>query len=220
MQEHIRQAYLEAMGVTVWSERSALPISTQCDKASIAHGGDDKKNDAVNVTEPYHLTSTELEPWLLEQCLLKIYVGDVGVNTIGDESAKLLVLSQCMIKDKLTHQPFMGKSGTLLKAMLRAIGHSFSSVLLGELDTHNAQGKALSEHLAAKSLKVILLLLDLPRQHPASELNKFRQKDFIFPNTDIKVVVSYHPDYLLDHVQAKACAWQDLKKVREYIKEE
>ncbi len=216
MLEQNRRQYLKAMGIDVWS----LRVDTGGEDSLVVASSDRAALTAREIhstTEPYQLSTSELEKWLAEQCLLKIRSGDVSVNTLGKPDAELLVLSQCLIKDKLTHQPFSGKSGVLLRAMLRELDEDFSTVLLGELDTPQNQGKSLTALLQGKKVRVILLLVDLPSQHPHSELDKFRSQCLWLEQPRTQVVVSFHPEYLLTNPQVKAQAWRDLKRVHKLI---
>ena len=216
MQESTRRQYLNAMGINVWCLRDNISAGDGQGGLSAERSAPefDSKESETDAKELFQLSSNELEPWLGNQRLLRIYSGDAGTNSLGNPDARLMVLSQCLLRDKLSHQPFTGRSGSLLRAMLRTINQDTESVLLGELDTPNQEAKRLTDHLHGKKVRALLLLMDLPEFHDAKELEKFRSREFTLGPTQIRVVVSFHPDYLLSNPQAKALAWQDLKMLR------
>lgn len=219
MQESVRRHYLKAMGINVWRAKNSIEpaiegsTSTQFDSQTVSF------EPQETTTELLDLSVSDIAPWLEAQCLMKIRASDTSANTLGDPDSDLLVLSQCLIQDKLSHQPFSGKSGVLLRNMLAAIGREPVSVLMGELDTPNADGKLLTEHLSGKQVRLVLLLVDLPDKHEPNELDRFRQRSFSLGQTGINVVVSYHPDYLCRHTYAKPYAWQDLLNLKALLGE-
>ncbi|MCB1756461.1 MAG: hypothetical protein KDJ38_13125 [Gammaproteobacteria bacterium] len=216
--EVTRRQYLRAMGIDVWclrtTEETALAAAPV--KEPIRHVQPDS---ASSPTELFRIEPSRLEAWLAEQCLLKIRAGDVGVNTLGDPDAGVMVLSQCLVRDKLSHQPFSGSSGNLLRAMLKTLALTTSDILIGELDTPHPDGKRLTKHLAGKNVRTILLLVDLPARHSAADLKKLRQRVFMLENPAVKILVSFHPDYLLANPKAKAQAWEDLKLFKKILGE-
>ena len=209
MQESTRLSYLQAMGIDAWSLRASGAEST-------ASAVDTATADNA-ITDPLKLSVSDVEAWLAEQCLLPLHASDASANSLGNPHAAVMVLSQCLVSDKLSHQPFSGKSGVLLRGMLHAIGHDLADVLIGELDTPHTHGKKLSEHIAGKPLRAILFLVDLPVDADLALLDRLRGRALAMPDSHIAVHVSYHPNYLLSNPMAKARAWQDLKALQQQI---
>ena len=208
MQESARRHYLEAMGIHVWRLRNA-PDNSLEDSATATLVEHSHNNAAESPTELYKLSVSDIEAWLAQQCLMKIRAADASANTLGDPQSDLMILSQCLVQDKLTHQPFNGRSGVLLRNMLAAVDRQTGSVLIGELDTPHPEGKLLTGHLEGKPVKVVLLLVDLPDKETASALARFRQRVCMVGETGVRLVISFHPEYLLKHPEAKALAWED-----------
>ena len=208
MQESARRHYLESMGIHVWRLRDA-PENAADEPAATSTVEQTPDDSAESPTELYKLSVSDIEAWLARQCLMKIRAADASANTLGDPQSDLMILSQCLVQDKLTHQPFSGRSGVLLRNMLAAVDRQTGSVLIGELDTPHAEGKLLTGHLAGKPVKVVLLLVDLPDKDAAGALARFRQRECRVGDTSVRLVVSFHPDYLLKHPEAKALAWED-----------
>ncbi len=222
MQEGVRQQYLMAMGIDVWVRR-AIPVDIANESATQSQASvkpEPESKIALTATvdrEILQQNPTELTRWLSTQCLMPVRVGDVSVTTIGRPDAQLLVLSECTVLDKVTHQPFSGRAAFLLQAMLRAIGESFESVLQAELDTFHSDAEMLVSLLQNKTIKAVLLLVDLSPDESADSLSRFREQIYLDDNMKTRIFVSYHPDYLLAHPETKALAWEDLKHVRDYL---
>ena len=225
MLEASRKQYLKAMGVDVWVRRvlSSEELALMSQSATtelqpqLVIKSDSELEGAREILKQNPL---ELTQWLNAQCLMPVRVGDVKVTTIGSQDARLLVLSECSVLDKVTHQPFSGKAAFLLQAMLKAIGESFESVLQAELDTPHHDAKTLVSLLQKQSIKAVLLLVDLPPGEDAAVLSRFREQTYTHDDVGTRVFVSYHPDYLIAHPEVKALAWTDLKKVRDYVASE
>lgn len=220
MQEAARKQYLKAMGVDLWVRRGvALAEEGQSVQSQIVEPQVvlEPNDEVIANREVFRQNANELTSWLKTQCLMPVRVGDVSVTTIGRADAKLLVLSQCSVVDKVTHQPFSGRAAFLLQAMLRAIGESFETVLQAELDTPHSDAKTLCSVLQEKPIKAVLLLADLPLGEVAESLSLHREKIYHHDDAGPRIFVSFHPDYLLVHPETKALAWADLKLVRDYL---
>lgn len=222
MQEASRQQYLKAMGVDVWVRR-VLPLGEEAIEVPESPSEEGPQAVIIPVEEPvenrviFAQNASELTQWLNTRCLMPVRVGAKQVTSIGSIDASLLVLSECAVKDQTTHQPFSGRAAFLLKAMLKAIGESFETVLQAELDTPLGDATTLTSLLHERPIKAVLLLVDLPATQTASFLQNFREEIYHYGDAETRIFVSFHPDYLITHPETKALAWEDLKQVRDYL---
>jgi DNA polymerase len=125
-------------------------------------------------------------------------------------------------------EPFVGKAGQLLNAMLNAIGFNREQVFIanilkcrppGNRDPHMEEALNCEPFLMRQidliRPKVILavgrvaahnlLKTDVP-------VGKLRGREDFIGDAKIPVVVTYHPAYLLRSPDQKAKAWQDLQR--------
>ncbi len=200
------------MGIDVWCLRDASKIDTHLQTSIHSSLGKHFPTDDL-----LQIPDSKLEQWLIKQSLLNLRTGNITVQSLGDPNASLLVLSQCKIADEFSHQPFPGKSGVLLRAMLNSISIDFSEVMISELDTPHSADSSLKNFLKEKKIRVILLLVDLPQKRYQSELSNIREQVYVLDDFPIKVQVSFHPNYLLNQPKAKSLAWQDLKAVQKAL---
>jgi len=128
-------------------------------------------------------------------------------------------------------EPFVGRAGTLLNAMLLAMGFKREQVFIanilkcrppGNRDPHqdevaNCQGY-LKRQVELVQPKVILAVGRIAAQHllaTQEPLGRLRGKDHRY--NAIPLVATYHPAYLLRSPDKKGKAWQDLQKALQLL---
>lgn len=130
-------------------------------------------------------------------------------------------------------EPFVGKAGKLLSAMLAALGLSREAVYLANVvkcrppdnrDPVQEERAACAPFLEAQLAQVqpelvialgrvaaeTLLGTDLP-------IGKLRGQVHQMPHRSVPLIVTYHPAYLLRNPIHKARAWQDLLLARRTV---
>ena len=149
----------------------------------------------------------------------------------GDTSAKCMVIGDSpSYEDDKSGLPFAGKSGQLLTRMLLAIDLPRHTVFLSNATKCRASndrapsGNELSHcypylyrEIELVNPDKILILGRITAQHllkQKASLAKLRGQVHTLPNTDITVVVTYHPRNLLKQPKDKHKAWVDLKLFR------
>lgn len=149
----------------------------------------------------------------------------------GPRAARLMVIGEAPgAEEDRTGEPFVGRAGQMLDAMLRAIGCDRDTVFIANtikcrppgnrdprVDEVTACNDYLEQQLTAVAPDVViavgriaaqrLLQVDMP-------LGRMRGKTHALPGRDVPLVVTYHPAYLLREPAQKARAWEDLKRVR------
>jgi DNA polymerase len=147
----------------------------------------------------------------------------------GNPSADLMIIGEAPGADEDREgEPFVGRAGQLLNAMLAAIGLQREQVYIanilkcrppGNRNPGTAEAAAcrgfLDRQIALVQPKLILslgavsahslLATDLP-------VGKLRGSSHQLPS-GVPVAVSYHPAYLLRKPHEKAKAWQDLQRM-------
>jgi len=152
----------------------------------------------------------------------------------GFQQADLMIIGEAPGHDEdIQGQPFVGRAGTLLDKMLAAIGLGEDSVYItnilkcrppGNRDPHVDEIQACAPFLQAQirlvQPKVILSVgrisaQNLLQQH--SPLGKLRLQQHVLPGSEIPLLVTYHPAYLLRTPSEKARSWQDLKALHRLL---
>ncbi|MGV0005527.1 MAG: uracil-DNA glycosylase, partial [Candidatus Porifericomitaceae bacterium WSBS_2022_MAG_OTU9] len=146
---------------------------------------------------------------------------------VGDSSSGWMIVGEApgAEEDRLG-EPFVGRAGQLLDAMLVAIGLSREQVYIANIikcrppknrdpEPDEAQScmNWLSRQIDLVQPQLILAVGRVAAQNllrDQSAVGKLRGRRHTLPGSDVPVIVSYHPAYLLRNPQAKAEAWRDL----------
>jgi len=132
-------------------------------------------------------------------------------------------------------EPFVGRAGQLLNAMLRAIGLAREEVFIANAvkcrPPANRDPKPEETRCCAPFLERQIELIDprliLAVGRVAAQmllgtdvaLGRLRGRRHTFPGTGVPLVVTYHPAYLLRSPQQKSEAWRDLLFARAIVEE-
>ncbi len=149
---------------------------------------------------------------------------------VGDLNADLLIVGEAPgYYEDQQGEPFVGRAGQLLNAMLKAIGLGREQVYISNVikcrppKNRDPKAEEVSQCASFLERQVQLLqpklILALGR-HAAHylltsnlSLGKLRNKVHIFRQNDIPLIVTYHPAYLLRNPVDKAKAFSDLQQV-------
>lgn len=216
----LRSAYLAELGIPVWVSREVeqnLEIDPAADSTAEAAGGLDLDALALAVASctrcPLHRTRQQT------------------VFGVGNRHADLLVVGEAPgAEEDRQGEPFVGRAGQLLTAMLRAIGLSRETVYIANIlkcrppnnrDPRPEEATECTPYLRRQieliRPRVLLALGRISGQWlTASELpvGRLRGQILITDSWNVPIVVSYHPAYLLRSPAAKAKAWEDLLLVK------
>jgi DNA polymerase len=222
-----REQYLAALGIDVYLRRgqsapsAELPVSVAATEALPQAPADwDELASAVkNCTRcALHQTRTQT------------------VFGVGRRDADLLVIGEAPGADEDRQgEPFVGRAGQLLNAMLGAIGLARDDVYIANIlkcrppnnrdpgTEETAQCTPyLERQIALTRPRAVLAVGRIAAQHllqSAEPIGRLRGKVLTLGTEQIPIVVTYHPAYLLRSPQAKAKAWQDLCVVRRLLGE-
>jgi DNA polymerase len=147
---------------------------------------------------------------------------------VGNRGADWLVIGEAPGKDEDRQgEPFVGRAGQLLNAMLAAIGLKRGQVYIANIlkcrPPNNRDPKPeevaccepyLLRQIALIEPRIILAVGRVSAQNLLQTdmpIGKLRGRVHAFRNTGIPLVATYHPAYLLRSPAEKRKAWQDLQ---------
>lgn len=154
------------------------------------------------------------------------------VNSVGNPNADLMFIGEAPGADEdAKGEPFVGRAGQLLNKIIEAIGMKREDVFIGNINRcrppQNRQPQVdeaiickpfLLREIAVVRPKVIVVLGNTACQNLLETkvgITKLRGnfQDYY----GVKVMPTFHPAYLLRDPSKKREAWEDMKKVRDYL---
>jgi uracil-DNA glycosylase family 4 len=208
-----RRHYLAALGIEQWQPRRAAPAPL-----------------AVPATETAWQQLTE-EVARCTRCEL-YRTRTRPVLGVGDRKAQWLVVGEAPgAEEDRQGEPFVGRAGQLLDAMLRAIGLArgqnvyIANILKsrppGNRDPAAAEVAAclpfLERQIELIRPRLILAVGRIAMQNllaTQNSLGRMRGQVHAFGGLKTPLIVTYHPAYLLRKPGDKRKAWEDLKFAR------
>ncbi|MGF1642555.1 MAG: uracil-DNA glycosylase family protein [Thiotrichales bacterium] len=154
---------------------------------------------------------------------------------VGNRAARCMVIGEAPgEQEDLQGEPFVGRAGLLLNNMLLAIGLPRAEVYIanilkcrppGNRDPRPEEAAACQPYLFRQieliRPRLLLLVGRIAAQHllrTDTPIGRLRGKVHRLPGTDLPLVVTYHPAYLLRRPDEKRKAWDDLKLAREVLR--
>lgn len=226
MPERARLEYLNALGVTVWERRPPLVPATAAAMPLVAH--------------------TEVPPTVIDTATWDALASTVSQCTrcrlhatrtqtvfgVGDRRASWLFVGEAPGADEDRQgEPFVGRAGQLLNAMLFALGLKREEVYIANVLKCRPPGNrdpqpdevGHCEPFLIQQIGLIRprLIVALGRHAAHSllkteaPLSKLRGQRLSYQGTPL--VVTYHPAYLLRNPADKARAWTDLCLARAIV---
>lgn len=221
-----RRALLDAMGIVIWEDRSKPTVQTSAQPMVQA--------SALGSPEPAAQDSVADLNWAdLEQrvtgcvaCALH-RTRSRTVFGVGNQAARLLVVGEAPgAEEDRRGEPFVGRAGRLLNAMLAAIGLPREQVYIanivkcrppGNRDPLPAEAAACSDFLARQVALVgpcaILAVGRIAAQNllgVETPIGRLRGRLHHYGPAALPVIVTYHPAYLLRSPDEKRKVWTDL----------
>jgi uracil-DNA glycosylase family 4 len=155
------------------------------------------------------------------------------VNSEGNRKARLMFVGEAPGADEdASGRPFVGRAGQLLNKIIEAIGLGREDVFIGNVNrcrppqnrTPTTQEAAICKPFLLREIAilrpdVIVVLGNTAMKNlldTKEGITKLRGKFQDYRG--IKVMPTFHPAYLLRDPSKKREAWDDMKKVRDYLK--
>jgi DNA polymerase len=215
------------MGITVWRARAgdarAAPSGERAVSAvpcapRVAAGA------AAGVLDELCTQVSECTRCELHQTRTRTVFG------VGDPGARLLVIGEAPGADEDAQgEPFVGRAGRLLDAMLGGIGLARAEVYIANIlkcrpprnrdprpEEVSACERFLKRQIETVAPELILAVGRIAAQNllgVSTPIGKLRGREHRHPGTGTPVRVTYHPAYLLRSPLEKRRAWEDLKAV-------
>jgi DNA polymerase len=231
------------MGVTVWERRA--PASG--DRQSIVGAATsmppaDRNFDARSSDPAPPAAASQAELSALEKvvagctrCALHA-TRKQTVFGVGAADARLMIIGEAPGADEdRVGEPFVGRAGRLLNAMLLAIGLERDGVYIANIvkcrppknrdpkpDEAAHCGAYLKRQIELVAPKVILVAGRVAAHNllgTSSAIGRLRGQTHRDPVSGTPVVVTYHPAYLLRSPAEKRKSWEDLKRAHRLLSE-
>ncbi len=219
-----RRQVLKDMGIDVWVLRDNTEAAGSATKGLLNAAGDGNEDN---------WNSLQNEVQACQRCVLFKSRTQVVFGS-GNVRAELLLIGEAPgAEEDRQGQPFVGRAGKLLDAMLFAIGLHRDQVFICNVlkcrppNNRNPQpaevescASFLSEQIELIQPKVVLALGRFAAHsllQTEAPVYKMRESNNVLPGTEIPVVVTYHPASLLRNPEQKAQSWQDLRKVSQLL---
>jgi uracil-DNA glycosylase len=191
---------------------------TPKDEKSLPRPGetlDDIKADVGNCTRcPLHEGRTQI------------------VHTNGNPKARLMFVGEAPGADEDAQgKPFVGRAGQLLTKIIEAIGMKREDVIIGNVNRcRPPQNRTPTTAEAATCKPFLLREIAIIKPEVVVVLGNTAMKNLLDTKegitklrgqfqdyNGIKVMPTFHPAYLLRDPSKKREAWEDMKKVRDYL---
>jgi len=208
-----RLAYLNAMGIDVWLERTS--VSEVIDSPVVEQATPSEPVETFDLSSCTHCVLSETRQHVL--------IGQ------GKASPRLMIVGDVPSEEEdSSAQMYRGAAGELLEKMLQAMKLSTDEVFYTPAvkcrppenrQPHVAESKTCFKHLqqqiAERKPECILAFGNLAALGVLNQKLKVTEARGQWFNTDdnIPVMVTYHPAYLLRTPEEKKAAWGDLQQV-------
>ena len=208
-----QHAYLRAMGITAWVERGRAPVPAidAADAAPTALDWDSLQARVARCTR-CRLAESRTQT----------------VFGVGNPAADWMIVGEAPGADEDRQgEPFVGRAGQLLNAILHAVGLQRDQVFIANIlkcrpprnrDPKNEEVEQCLPYLERQveliKPRLIVALGRVAAQNLLSSnepIGRLRGRTHSFGSADIPVVVTYHPAYLLRSPLEKRKVWQDMQ---------
>ena len=246
----LRNAYLDALGIDRWVSRTVIgmetPEAAEPEQPVVrAHAPTLRSPQAPAVPRRELPPATNYQrgplatdwPGLRDQvaaCMACEQLCKTRTQTVfgvGNQQADWLIIGEAPGADEDRQgEPFVGRAGQLLNAMLLAIGLPRETVFIANILKCRPPGNRdprpeevtnclpfLTRQIALLKPKIILVVGRIAAQTllaTDAPLSRLRGKLHRFGEAETPLVVTYHPAYLLRTPADKRKAWEDLKFAR------
>jgi uracil-DNA glycosylase len=222
MNSELRQEYLAALGLKAWTLR-VKPVAVP--EAAVA---------ASDVSPSREAGADWAELRARVAACTRCSLSATRTQTVfgvGNQNADWLIVGEAPGADEdRKGEPFVGRAGQLLNSMLLAIGLPREQVYIANVLKCRPPGNRdpspteaaeclpyLERQIALLKPKIMLVVGRIAAQNllrTDKTLGSLRQQVHRFGLSQVPLVVTYHPAYLLRTPSDKRKAWEDLKFAR------
>jgi uracil-DNA glycosylase len=226
-----RDRYLAEIGIPVWRLRAAAAEAEPAGGAAAARSGDTPASALLPAGDVWAELAAAVRS--CTRCGLH-KTRTQTVFGVGRRDAQLFVIGEAPGADEDRQgEPFVGRAGQLLNAMLRAIGLPRSEVYIANIlkcrppgnrdpqpDEASSCTPYLTQQIALVQPRVLLAVGRIAAQwllQTDTPIGRLRGRVVGYGERNTPLVVTYHPAYLLRSPHDKAKAWTDLCLVKELL---
>jgi DNA polymerase len=233
-----QQASLQAMGIPIWLERtpSEHPAAMPDAPSQVIEPEQAQPQSEPSISVPSDLPAQdvpmnweELQQAVTSCQACALHQGRTQtVFGVGDQNADWMIIGEGPgAEEDKQGEPFVGRAGQLLNRMLGAIGLQRQQVYIANIvkcrppenrdplpEETAACAGYLKRQIELIQPRVILAVGRVAAQNLLQKeeaLGKLRGAPYLYADTGIPVIVTYHPAYLLRKPSDKRKAWEDLK---------
>jgi uracil-DNA glycosylase family 4 len=238
MNSALRREYLAALGLTTWvargkvvpailkaANKSSVAIEPPASGPPAAIGSPAAREAGVDWPELRARVAA------CTRCSLSA-TRTQTVFGVGNQRAEWLVVGEAPgAEEDRQGEPFVGRAGQLLNSMLRAVGLAREQVYIANVlkcrppgNRDPSAGEAaeclpyLEQQIALIKPKIMLAVGRIAAQNllrTDKTLGSLRQQVHRFGISQVPLIVTYHPAYLLRTPTDKRKSWEDLKFARD-----
>lgn len=225
--------YLQAMGIPAWERRDAAPAGTPRDTHAAPAADPLAPGDGLQGSVPVAQLDWPALEARVASCRL-CALAESRTQTVfgtGDRAASCFVIGEAPgAEEDRRGEPFVGRAGQLLNAMLAAIGLAREQVYIGNIlkcrpprnrDPRPDEVRCCEAHwlrqLELVRPRAILAVGRIAAQNlldTGVAIGRLRGSVHEYGGARTPLVVTYHPAYLLRSPLEKRKAWEDLNMLR------
>ena len=228
----LRDRYLAEIGIPVWRARAVPAVSLPVSQEPAVEGA---APAALAGTAQDADAWSELQAKVRACTLCGLHRGRTQtVFGVGRRDARLFVIGEAPGADEDRQgEPFVGRAGQLLNAMLRSIGLPRAEVFIANIlkcrppnnrDPEPTESASCTPYLTQQidlvQPRVLLAVGRIAAQwllQTDAPIGRIRGRVMSYGARNTPLVVTYHPAYLLRSPVEKAKAWTDLCLVKELL---
>ena len=234
MDKELQQKYLNEIGIVVWQERNFENLGN-LDRPQISPKDSINRKELLNKNHNQDLLDLQEQVKTCKECALH-QSRTQTVFGVGNTQSDWFIIGEAPgSEEDVKGEPFVGRAGQLLNSMLLAMGLPRNEIFIANIlkcrppnnrdpktDEVDACRKYLKRQLELIKPKIILALGRIAAQNLLKSdmpIGKMRGNSYLYPNSNLPVVVTYHPAYLLRSPRKKRKVWGDLKFAMQKYKE-
>ena len=246
MDRALRAEYLQALGIDIWVPRAGIAPQSPVEQSPVGQAPVVQSSAAQPSVEPPSAAAIPaadrawqaLRAEVLQCTRCSLHAGRTqGVFGVGNARAEWMVIGEAPgAEEDRRGEPFVGRAGQLLDAMLRAIGLSraHNVYIANVLKSRPPNNRDPRPEEVAACLPYLRRQIELVRPRlllavgriaaqnllgTEESLSRLRGRVHTFGELNTPLVVTYHPAYLLRNPADKRKAWEDLKFARSVFRQ-
>lgn len=221
-----RRLYLDALGVTQWEQRTRASVVQEISTT--------ESSQTISIAMPQDASDWSALEASVRACM-KCSLHTTRTQTVfgvGNRNAQWMFIGEAPGADEDAQgEPFVGRAGQLLNAMIAALGLKREDVYIANVlkcrppnnrDPQPAEVEQCEPYLVRQIALIQPKLIVALGRHAAHSLLKTdlalaRLRGQVLSYQEIPLVVTYHPAYLLRTPSDKRRAWEDLCRARNLL---